>query len=422
MRRSTPGDRAWDRRPPALVTEARGGTSRARVRFGRGPRGRDHDRVRLLAQRRPLRAPPRPAPTRRATAGRSSPGRSTARRSAPRPPRSSSWACRPATGSGSSPATAASGTSPTSASSPPAASPSRCTPPTPRARSPTSSGTRAAASPSSRTATSSPRCCCARAELPVARAGRRLRPRRGPRPRVRPRPRRARRSPAGPSSPSTPPCVEERSRAIRPEDLATFVYTSGTTGPPKGAMLTHANVGANIEHITRDRPHRPRRPVPVVPAALPRRRAHRERLRPDRLGRRDLVRREPGVGPGGPPELPAHDLLRRAARVGEVPRGDPREGRRARPAAAGPGPPLPAPRRPQGRRHRGGRTALVWWSPSSTGARRGGRAHDPPRPRPRPGPLPRLRRGADPPGPAALVRRARACPSPRSTARPRTAG
>ena len=31
----------------------------------------------------------------------------------------------------------------------------------------------------------------------------------------------------------------------RPDDLATLMYTSGTTGKPKGAMLTHANVLAN---------------------------------------------------------------------------------------------------------------------------------------------------------------------------------
>jgi long-chain acyl-CoA synthetase len=36
--------------------------------------------------------------------------------------------------------------------------------------------------------------------------------------------------------------VEERVRAVAPADIATLVYTSGTTGPPKGCMLTHANL------------------------------------------------------------------------------------------------------------------------------------------------------------------------------------
>jgi long-chain acyl-CoA synthetase len=47
-----------------------------------------------------------------------------------------------------------------------------------------------------------------------------------------------------------PTVVEERTAALRLDDLATLVYTSGTTGRPKGAMLTHGNVAANIEHVT----------------------------------------------------------------------------------------------------------------------------------------------------------------------------
>jgi len=35
--------------------------------------------------------------------------------------------------------------------------------------------------------------------------------------------------------------VEERVRAVAPDDVATLVYTSGTTGLPKGCALTHAN-------------------------------------------------------------------------------------------------------------------------------------------------------------------------------------
>ncbi len=40
--------------------------------------------------------------------------------------------------------------------------------------------------------------------------------------------------------------LAEAEATVRPDDLATLVYTSGTTGIPKGVMLTHRNIVANI--------------------------------------------------------------------------------------------------------------------------------------------------------------------------------
>lgn len=39
---------------------------------------------------------------------------------------------------------------------------------------------------------------------------------------------------------------EQRLTACKPDDIATIVYTSGTTGTPKGVMLTHQNILSNV--------------------------------------------------------------------------------------------------------------------------------------------------------------------------------
>ncbi len=51
------------------------------------------------------------------------------------------------------------------------------------------------------------------------------------------------------SSPSHAFDFESTWRAVRPDDLLTIVYTSGTTGPPKGVELTHVNFIENAKVI-----------------------------------------------------------------------------------------------------------------------------------------------------------------------------
>ncbi len=46
-----------------------------------------------------------------------------------------------------------------------------------------------------------------------------------------------------------PNAVADRMAAAKPDDVMTLVYTSGTTGPPKGAMLTNQNAAFCIDKI-----------------------------------------------------------------------------------------------------------------------------------------------------------------------------
>jgi long-chain acyl-CoA synthetase len=53
---------------------------------------------------------------------------------------------------------------------------------------------------------------------------------------------------------------EERLRSVRPDDVASIVYTSGTTGEPKGAMLTHWNWRFNALSVMSITPFYPGEP------------------------------------------------------------------------------------------------------------------------------------------------------------------
>ncbi|MGO8670773.1 MAG: AMP-dependent synthetase/ligase [Capsulimonadaceae bacterium] len=60
---------------------------------------------------------------------------------------------------------------------------------------------------------------------------------------------------------------EERRDSVQPGDLMSLVYTSGTTGAPKGAMLTHANMMATLNGVKKALPIDP--PEEVFLSFLP---------------------------------------------------------------------------------------------------------------------------------------------------------
>jgi long-chain acyl-CoA synthetase len=51
--------------------------------------------------------------------------------------------------------------------------------------------------------------------------------------------------------------LARREANLGPESLATIMYTSGTTGPSKGVMLTHGNLMSNVEALLATSPSRP---------------------------------------------------------------------------------------------------------------------------------------------------------------------
>jgi long-chain acyl-CoA synthetase len=61
--------------------------------------------------------------------------------------------------------------------------------------------------------------------------------------------------------------LDGRRAQARPEDVATYVYTSGTTGEPKGAMLTHANFHYVVHASARILPYEGRTALAFLPLA-----------------------------------------------------------------------------------------------------------------------------------------------------------
>ena len=139
--------------------------------------------------------------------------------------------------------------------------------------------------------------------------------------------------------------LDARAAAVKPSDAYTFMYTSGTTGPPKGCVLTHGNYRSVLDMVQSSGGGigcRGRHDLPVPPP--------RPRVRAARAARGDRRRRDHrllGRGPEadhrravrGPADLPALGPahLREALRARHRPRrrGADRRGHEGRPRRSG---------------------------------------------------------------------------------------
>ena len=112
-----------------------------------------------------------------------------------------------------------------------------------------------------------------------------------------------RRPPVGPPRPvrrvagrrCRPPRPHDPGFEPGPDDVVTQLYTSGTTGLPKGAMISGRNISCILDRGRPGLPHRRRHGLAGGHAALPHR---RDRLGPVRHVPRRPLGHRPGHGPG----------------------------------------------------------------------------------------------------------------------------
>ena len=140
----------------------------------------------------------------------------------------------------------------------------------------------------------------------------------------------------------SPEVVTQRLLTVAPDDVATIVYTSGTTGPPKGCMLTHENFLATTRMYGEQLQFNDTPLALPVPAARARAGPRRAGGGIERRGARDLLDRRPRQDRRRAGRDRTDALPRRPADLREGPRrGRRTDGRwtrgRARPVQLGAG-------------------------------------------------------------------------------------